>query len=252
MSAEYQQTDAFRDAKFTEVNFEGAVFRDSNLSNVKIVDSFLGGMYLGGEIENLIVNDVDVTEYVNSELDRRNPERVQVREMKTADEYRAAWETIERLWSETVTLAEQLPESARHQRVDGEWSFVETLRHLIFATDAWARRAALGEPSPYHRLGYPHSSTPPEDWSAVGLDLDSSPTYAEVLEARTDRQARVRAIVADLTDAELDRDCPDPPAPWYPEATRTVGRCLRVVLREEVEHRRYAVRDLAVLFAARQ
>jgi len=39
------------------------------------------------------------------------------------------------------------------------------------------------------------------------------------------------------------------PAPGYPEETRTVGSCLRVVMMEECDHRRYAVRDLAVLEA---
>jgi uncharacterized protein YjbI with pentapeptide repeats len=250
MPDEYRRTEAFRDATFTEVDLEGAIFRDCNLSKVKIVDSLLSGLYLGGEIENLVVNDVDVTAYVNGELDRRSPERVQVREMKTADEYRAAWETVERLWSETVTRAARLPEPVRLVQVDGEWSFVETLRHLIFAADAWAFRAARGEPSPYHRFGIPHSSTTREQASSVGVDLDAQPSYAEVLDAYNDRLAQVRAIVADLTDADLDRECPDPPAPWYPDATRTVGRCLRVVMREAVEHRRYAERDLAVLETA--
>ena len=42
------------------------------------------------------------------------------------------------------------------------------------------------------------------------------------------------------------------PAPGYPEETRTVGACLRVVMVEECEHHRYAVRDLAILEAQRQ
>ncbi|MFD4194368.1 hypothetical protein [Amycolatopsis thermoflava] len=37
------------------------------------------------------------------------------------------------------------------------------------------------------------------------------------------------------------------PAPGYPEEPQPVGKCLRVVMNEECEHRRYAVRDLAVL-----
>jgi hypothetical protein len=34
-----------------------------------------------------------------------------------------------------------------HESVAGEWSFTETLRHLVFATDAWVRRAVLGDPA---------------------------------------------------------------------------------------------------------
>jgi hypothetical protein len=61
--------------------------------------------------------------------------------------------------------------------------------------------------------------------------------------------APVRRIVDGLTDTELERVCTRTPAPRYPEEPRTVGRCLRVVMDEECEHRRYMVRDLTVLEA---
>jgi hypothetical protein len=126
---------------------------------------------------------------------------------------------------------------------------VETLRHLVFATDAWASRTVLDEPMPFHRLGFAHSGYPPESAAALGVDLDARPSFDEVLEVRTDRQAAVRRIIEGLTDDELRRECTRPPAPGYPEETRTVGHCLRVVMTEECEHLRYAERDLAVLEA---
>jgi hypothetical protein len=43
------------------------------------------------------------------------------------------------------------------------------------------------------------------------------------------------------------RHRPRLPEPGYPDETYTVGRCLKVIMKEECEHRRYAVRDLAVL-----
>src|SRR5215211_4441379 len=46
-------------------------------------------------------------------------------------------------WDAVVRRALALPEDLLHERVDGEWSFIETLRHLVFATDAWVLRAAL-------------------------------------------------------------------------------------------------------------
>lgn len=219
------------------------------MTSVKVVDSWLVDVNLSGLVRNFVVNDVDVTGYVAGELDRRHPERVRVREMRTAEEFRAVWDTLERLWAETVARAERLPEPARFERVDGEWSFAETLRHLVFATDAWASRTILDEPMPYHRLGYTHSSYPPADAAALGIDLDARPSFAEVMEARADRLALVRRIVDGLTDAELERASTRTPAPGYPEESRTVGGCLRVVMDEECEHRRYAVRDLAVLEA---
>jgi DinB superfamily/Pentapeptide repeats (8 copies) len=249
MAAEYEKTDAFRGASFTGADLSGAKFRDCDLRNVKIVDTWLTDVNISGLIRNFLVNDVDVTAYVEAELDRRHPERAQVREMKTADDYRAMWTTLERLWSETVARVERLPEPAREERVDDEWSFAETLRHLVFATDAWVSRTILDDPMPYHRIGVTHTAYPPAEAAALGIDLDARPSFAEVLEVRADRLALVRGIVAGLTDSELERTCTRTPAPGYPEETRTVGGCLRVVMGEECEHRRYAVRDLAVLEA---
>jgi uncharacterized damage-inducible protein DinB len=249
MAAEYDQTDTFRGARFTQADFTGAKFRDCDLRHVKIADSWLTDVNVSGLVGNFVVNDVDVTAYVEGELDRRHPERAQLREIKTADDYRAMWNTIERIWSDTVARAERLPEPARHERVDEEWSFAETLRHLVFAIDAWASRTILDEPMPYHRLGVTQTFYPPKDAAALGMDLDARPSFAEVLVARADRMALVRGIVDGLTDTELERKCTRPPAPGYPEEARSVGSCLRVVMQEECEHHRYAVRDLAVLEA---
>jgi DinB family protein/pentapeptide repeat protein len=249
MAADYNGTDAFRGASFTGADLTGAKFRDCDLRQVRIDDSWLIDVRVSGEVENFVVNDVDVTAFVAAELDRRHPERAQVRAMRTVDDYRAMWDTLERLWSDTVARAERLPEPALHQRVEDEWSFVETLRHLVFATDAWAGSAILDDPLPYHRLGLPHAGYPPEDAAALGVDLAARPSLAEVMEVRTGRMALVRGILDRLTDAELDRMTSRPPTPLHPEEPRSVGRCLRVVMKEECEHRRYAVRDLAVLEA---
>jgi hypothetical protein len=62
--------------------------------------------------------------------------------------------------------------------------------------------------------------------------------------------AVVRGIVDRLTSAELERICTRAPAPGYPEESRSVGACLGVVMEEECEHHRFAVRDLAVLQAS--
>ena len=66
------------------------------------------------------------------------------------------------------------------------------------------------------------------------------------------RVALVRGILDGLTDDDLERVCPRLPAPGYPEEARSVGVCLGVVMKEECEHRRYAVRDLAALEAAQK
>lgn len=242
---------AFRGARLTGVDFTGAKLRECDLRQVKIADSWLIDVNMSGLVSNLVVNDVDVTAFVAGELDRRHPERVQLRAVRTAGDYRAMWATIERLWSGTVARAGRLPEAALSLRVDDEWSFIETLRHLVFATDAWAGRAILGEPMPYHRLGLPQPGYPAAAAAALGIDLGARPSLAEVNEVRAGRMALVRGIIAGLTDASLERVCQQLPSPQHPDETSSVGRCLRVIMNEECEHRRYAVRDLAALEADR-
>ena len=133
--------------------------------------------------------------------------------------------------------------------VDDEWSFVETLRHLVFITDSWASRTVLDEPKPYHRLGVTQTAFAPDEATALGIDVDAHPSLAEVMTVRADRMALVRSIVDGLTDTDLGRMCTRTPAPGYPEESRPVGECLGVVMEEECEHHRFAVRDLAVLEA---
>ena len=241
---------AFRGANFTVADLAGAKFVDCDMSQVKIVDSWLVDVNVSGYVSNFVVNDVDVTAFVDAELDRRHPERVQLRQMRTAEDYRAMWDTIERLWSDTVARAERLPGPALHERVDGEWSFVETLRHLVFIADSWASRTVLDEPMPYHALGVTQTAYAPKDAAALGIDVDARPSFAEVMAVRADRMGLVRGIVDGLTDTDLERTCMRAPAPGYPEEARSIGECLGVVMEEECEHHRFAVRDLAVLQAS--
>jgi hypothetical protein len=43
--------------------------------------------------------------------------------------------------------------------VDGEWSFLETVRHLVFVIDGWISGRVLGHTQPFHRLGVAPSRT---------------------------------------------------------------------------------------------
>lgn len=103
------------------------------------------------------------------------------------------------------------------------------------------------EEAPYHPLGFPYSGMPPDEAAKLGLTLDATPTLDEVLEPRRARMATMRRVVDRLTEVELDRVCGRRPADPYPDQEYVVRRCLKVVLREEAEHHRYATRDLAAL-----
>jgi len=240
-------SEQYRGARFDVADLRGARFTDCDLTGVTIRDCWLVNVSISGYLSNVTVNGVDVTDFVSAELDRRHPERVQFREAQTADDVRALWDTIERLWAQATDRAGRLPEAALDQQVNDEWSFAQTLRHLVFITDAWASRTVLDEEMPYHPLGLPQSWYPAADAAALGIDLTAQPGYADILAARAGRMAVMRRIVAGLTDAGLARLCRRPPAPGYPDEERTVIDCVAVVMDEEIEHYRFAVRDLAVL-----
>ena len=238
-----------RSVRFEAADLRGARFTDCDLTGVTVRDGWLVDVSISGYLSNVTVNGIDVTDFVNTELDRRHPERVQLREGQTAGDVRAIWETIERLWAQALERAGRLPATALTQQVNEEWSFVQTLRHLVFITDAWASRTVLDEAMPYHPLGLPQSWYPAADTAALGIDLTAQPGYAEILAVRADRMAVMRRIVAGLTDEGLGRLCQRSPAPGYPDEERTVIDCIAVVMEEEIEHYRFAIRDLAVLAA---
>lgn len=250
MPAAYTATDQFRGARIHLCDLAGLEIRDCEVSGLKIVDCYGADIYVGGGFERVVVNDIDVTAYVEAELDRRHPTRVLARDAVSPADYRTAWDAIETQWAATLDRARLLPETMLHERVDGEWSFVETQRHLLMAGDAWLGNAVLEENAPYHPLGLPHGGMPPDAVATLGLTVEAIPTLDEVLAPRLARMATMRRVVDGLTGSELDRVCGRKPADPYPDRDYVVRRCLTVVLKEEAEHHRYAVRDLAVLEAA--
>jgi hypothetical protein len=237
----------FRGARFDVADLRGARFTDCDLTGVTIRDGCLVDVSISGYLSNVTINGIDVTDYVNAELDRRHPERVQFRVSRTAGDFRAMWYTIERLWAQATQRAGRLPAVALTEQVNEEWSFAQTLRHLVFITDAWASRTVLDEERPYHPIGLPQSWYPAAEAARLGIDLAAEPGYEDILAVRADRMAVIRQILAELTDDGLGRLCRRSPAPGYPEEERPVAECLAVVMEEEIEHYRFAVRDLAVL-----
>jgi hypothetical protein len=236
-----------RGARVEAADLRGARFTDCDLTGVTIRDGWLVNVSISGYLSDVTINGVDVTDFVSAELDRRHPERVQFREGQTVDDVRGIWDTIERLWAEAVERAGRLPLAALAEQVNEEWSFDQTLRHLVFITDAWASRTVLNEPMPYHPLGLPQGWYPVAAAAALGIDLTAQPSHTEIVAVRADRMAVIRRIVDALTDAELGRLCQRSPAPGYPDEERTVIDCISVVMDEEIEHYGFAVRDLAVL-----
>lgn len=236
-------------ARFEAVDLTRARLRNCDLTGAQVRGAVLVDVELDGYLESVTVNGVDVVAFVEAELDRRHPGRSAMRP-SDAEGFRESWAVLERLWPETLERARRLPPEALHARVDDEWSFIETQRHLLFVVDAWVKRAVLGDPSPYHPLDLAHDEMVHD--AAVPHDPGARPTLDELLPLRAERTTVVRELLAGLTDDVLAGTTRPVTGPGYPEAgTYPVRRCLQAVVNEEWEHRLIAERDLAVLEARR-
>ena len=236
--------DDLREARFVDCRLDSAEFREVTLVGARFIGSVLIDVEIDALVQNLTVNGVDVVPLVEAELDRRHPERLALRPTDLEGASRAL-EVVDAFWAPTIELVRTLPEDARHQRVAGEWSVLETLRHLLFVYDAWFGRAVLGEEKPYHPLGLAASFLDSRDF---GLDTDLRPGLDEVLTARKERQDQLRAHLATMDDEILGRRVSTHGiAGFSPEEERSPMDCLRAILDEEWSHHRFAVRDLAVL-----
>jgi hypothetical protein len=247
--ATFTRSDDLRGAEFIGANLRGARFVSASLSGVvmrgvDVSEAEIDSPWLFDGDSFLRVNGVDVIPLVEAELNRRFPGRAD-RRAGDPDGLRVAWAALERTWAATLARVAAMPAGTVDVSVGGEWSFAQTLRHLVMATDTWLGRAILGIEQPYHPIGQADASAADE-----GLDMSIfttvTPSYAEVLEVRAGRVAMVRDFLATVTSDQLAAPRKNPWAPDYQETTLS---CLRTILDEEWEHHRYAVRDLDTIEA---
>ena len=137
-----------------------------------------------------------------------------------------------------------MPEGIEHHRVDGEWSMVETLRHLVFVHDSWFRRCVLGLTEPFTPMGLASPFVPNQE--EQGLDRSARPSLDEVLAVRERQASHIEAWLAQVTPEQLAQSAPVPDDDgWPPYARgRRVQQCLGTVLNEEWAHHGFCVRDL--------
>ena len=227
-------------AVFWGADLSGARFRDVNLTNAKISHAWLVNVDIDALVDTVVINGVDVTEYVN-ERDPWYPLRSMLRPSEPEDMV-ATWAALEDAWEKTLTRAQALPEATLHQSVDDEWSFVQTLRHLVFAIDKWFMAPILG--GTFHPIGLPNSGSVDFPWPE--LDCDLTPSVSEALAVRADRATRLRDYLATVAPTDLTR-----PVEVLENGTNPVRECIYTVFEEEFWHNRYAQRDLAHLEAAK-
>lgn len=229
--------------RFTDEDLTGAEFRECDLSNARLVGVFMQDAEIDGLVTNLVVNGVEVMSYVEAELDRRHPVRLLIRSDEPAD-LREAWRQLRTAWATAAERVRSMPEGSEHLGVDGEWSMVETLRHLVFVHDSWFRRCVLGLTEPFTAIGLAIPSVP--DQEGLGLDRSARPSLDEVLAVRDRQASEVEAWLAEVTPEQLAEPAPVPEDDrWPPYAKgRRVRQCLGTVLSEEWEHHGFCVRDL--------
>jgi uncharacterized protein YjbI with pentapeptide repeats len=230
----FENTDELKGAEFLNVDLAGARFQNVNLEGAVLKETMLVNARMSGLIHGLVINDVEVAPLIRAEMDRRYPERTKL-VPSDADGVREAWSVIETIWAATMQRACDLPEALLHERVDDEWSFLETVRHMVFVIDGWISGNVLGQTDQFHPLGVAPSFI--DDPAAMGIDVHADPSLKEVVRVRDERMDVVRGLVADLTDADLERQCGE----------HTLLRCLLTLFDEDWHHNWFANRDLDTL-----
>ncbi len=233
------ETFEFRDlsgSEFWAVDLQRSTFRDVDLSGSRLSQSRLVDVEIDAQIDRLVVNGVDVTDIVNS----GDPWfALRSRVFPIGLDGVAAWPMFTEAWNEAIERAGSLPDEARHASVNGQWSFVQTLRHLVFATDKWFTVPVVG--GPYHPSGLPNTGSDGLDWP--GRDRASAPTFDAAVATWRACARRLQ----DWIDALDDPAALDVIVDVVENGPHAVHDCVGVVFEEHFQHLRYAHRDLATL-----
>jgi len=236
-------------ATFKDQDLTDAEFRECDLTRARLIGVVMQDAVIDGLVSNLVVNGVEVTSYVTAELDRRHPVRLLIRSAEPADLQEASRQ-LRADWQATLGRLQGMPKGSEHKRVDGEWSAVETLRHLVFVHDSWFRRCCLGSTRAFTAIGLASEFVP--DQEEQGLDRAASPSLDDVLALRDVQGAELERWLSTATPGELSAPAPVPAGPGWPPYARgkSVLECLHVVLDEEWAHHGFCVRDLDLLGGA--
>jgi hypothetical protein len=229
--------------KFVEEDLTGAEFRECDLTRANLVGVVMQDAVIDGLVTNLVVNGVEVMEYVEAELDRRHPVRLLIRS-ETPAEILDGRRQLRAGWAATTERMRRTP-GIEHRSVNDEWSAVETMRHLVFVHDSWFRRCCLGSTEPFTPMGL----GPPFVGDGQGLDVEAAPSLDEVTAVRDAQAAEMETWLEAVTPEGLAAPAPIPDdGRWPPYAGgRSVRQCLGTVLNEEWAHHGFCVRDLDLI-----
>ncbi|HVB42691.1 MAG TPA: DinB family protein [Streptosporangiaceae bacterium] len=233
-------------ARFEDQDLTDAEFRECDLTRARLIGVVMCDAVIDGLVTNLVVNGVEVSSYVEAELDRRHPVRLLIRSADPPD-LRQACRQLRAGWTATLTRLQEMPEGSGHERVGGEWSAIETLRHLVFVHDSWFRRCCLGSAEQFTPIGLAPDYVPRQE--EQGVDRAASPSLDEVQAVRDAQGAELERWLSAVTTDELSAPAPVPAGPGWPPYARgkSVLECLHVVLNEEWAHHGFCARDIDLL-----
>jgi hypothetical protein len=231
--------------RFLDEDFNTAEFRECMLNGARFIGVVMQDAEIDGLITNLVVNGVEVTAYVEAELDSRYPVRVLIRSDIPADLLEGSRQ-LQSDWTLTMDRLQASP-GIEHCTVSGEWSALQTLRHLVFVHDSWFRRCVLGSTDLFTPMGLGPDYV--SDRERQGLDLSADPGLDEVAAVRARQAAELDEWLVTVTPAQLAAPAPVPEGDgWPPYARgRSTRQCLGTVLNEEWAHHGFCVRDLDLL-----
>ena len=236
MAEEFEDRD-LSGSTFWGVNLQKVTFRDADLSGSTFFHTEWRGVSVDGVIDGLVVNGVDVTDYVNKN-DRWYPLRTQLFPA-TAEGMRSTWTALCAEWDVLLGRVSSAGPDVVLASVNGEWSLRDTLRHLLFAMDKWFTWPVLGGRE-FTSVALPNTGSQGLDWP--GIDRAADPSYAEVLAERAAKNGAFGSYLDTLDIGSLPGE-----SEVLENGTVPTVMCFHVVLEEEFEHLRYASRDLAAL-----
>lgn len=149
--------------------------------------------------------------------------------------------TVRELLQASVARAGTFSEEQRNQRMNDEWSTVESLRHIVFVIDVWLGRTIKNQTDPFHPIGIPPHFVP-RVLPGSSIDPDAAPTFDETCEVLGGRLATLDAFIDALEPGDLERD--------IGTHAKTVAGGLGVIFDELTFHNGFINRDLDEIEAA--
>jgi hypothetical protein len=203
------------------VRFDGSAFQNISWHGVTMTSVEFVNVEISGDVWDVVVNGVDIGPLINDELNRRDPERALLfptdPETRTLADVRAAWDVVSRRWAAAIARVQTMPAGSEHRSVNGEWSLVQTLRHVSYALGVWIERVAMSRDTPLVATDLPWDGAPVEALTPQAVGRDIEVPLQEAVAQWQRRRDTVREFLAGLTDQEFQSARRNACPPGYPQ-----------------------------------